>query len=449
MTMTMTSMTLTMMSSLSLLLLFLLPHSSQAVLPTAQIDLYDSSSSSSSNGKHQSSSSLLASHAWYGPRAPMANRNSRNGNGNGNSNGSRQTVLRLAPVSNPLLCDNSSSSTAMDESAFQDAIVLVPRGQCTYQTKTWVAQLGGAKGVIIYNTLQARYAMNMTNSTTKNSTTSTSEDDIEWPLDFHDYDCTRAQAQIPSDKLSFHPLPYNADHNNPLLTGTTNANLCRLYSTTNSKKGKGGKGDDHHDFDTSCPSHRCLLTGNKNTSTHQACCAWDLHLYLYPDGNHPVSITIPTVFVTMQQGEDLLSNLLLLQSSADDVLVTLSSRWQWDTNLSSGLIWMLGVAVAALAAYLSASDYHKGIQRHIQRQQRHDAQSATGNTSSRHPPRPPQQPLVQRSALQEETLELEPIHALGFVVMASSSLFILFYFKVRTDRQYEHCITLRVYIYNI
>jgi hypothetical protein len=50
---------------------------------------------------------------------------------------------------------------------------------------------------------------------------------------------------------------------------------------------------------------------------------------------------------------------------------------------------------------------------------------------------PPERPLAQRSAFQDDTLELEPIHAVGFILMASSSLLILFYFKVRTNGNVE------------
>jgi hypothetical protein len=103
------------------------------------------------------------------------------------------------------------------------------------------------------------------------------------------------------------------------------------------------------------------------------------------------------------------------------------------------LIWLLGVTVAAVAAYWSASDYHKGMDMILKRMARQQ-QQASGNTvipsgGASNSPAPAaasnNAPLVTRNPMQEETLELEPIHALGFVIMASSSLFILFYFKVR------------------
>lgn len=374
----------------TLFLLALLPISSWAVLPRGVVELYDSPSASTSY------QSWLASQAFFGPSPPMANRNGRDSDS--------PQIWKLQHV-NSLLCDSSP------QESWHNAILVIPRGNCSYQHKAWVAQQGGAAAVLIYNTLQARYTLNTTSGSSdsdNNNDQPSSLEDVIWPSQYYDYDCSKGQAQIPAADLSFDPLPYNAEQNDPLLSGTTNDNLCRLHSSDQLRH---------------CQSNRCYLTGNATETTRQACCAWDLHLYLYPDNQlSNVTIQIPSLFLTMQQGQELLD---LLQSRT--VYGTVAARWKLEYNLSGILIWALGVVVAALGAYLSASDTHAAIRYKLETfrlsPQRSSSSTSTGN--ARPSPVPP-----HRSPLQEETLELQPIHALGFIVMASSSLFILFYFKI-------------------
>jgi len=40
--------------------------------------------------------------------------------------------------------------------------MMIPRGECTFETKVYNAQLLGASGVIIYGTLGSRYSLNKT-----------------------------------------------------------------------------------------------------------------------------------------------------------------------------------------------------------------------------------------------------------------------------------------------
>jgi hypothetical protein len=429
-----------MMARLSLLWLLqalvLLVPLSHAILPTAEIQVRPQ------NG--DAPYTLLASQASFGPLSPMPTKHS-NANSNANSNGQ---ILVLAPTSNPLLCENitststiPSTSTSTSDGSFRfppNSIAVVPRGECTYQRKAYIAEQLGASAVVVYNTLHSRYSINTTKHAGEKYP-SYSVNDILWPQPKHDYDCDKGSAMIPTVDLSFTPLPYNAPHNDPLLSGDTHDNLCQLYS---------------HDSLRHCASNKCLITKDysehEQNATHtQVCCAWDLHLWLYADTDmNDVTLHIPTVFLTMQQGDQLVATILTTTTTtttsgftsvdatgntAQAALAIVTSRWRSQSyNYSSLLIWMLGVCVAALAAYWSAADYHKGIQTLLKR---HRAATATvpsgnngngnGNTAGQQ-----QQPLAQRNPMQEETLELEPIHALGFVVMASSSLFILFYFKV-------------------
>lgn len=93
---------------------------------------------------------------------------------------------------------------------------------------------------------------------------------------------------------------------------------------------------------------------------------------------------------------------------------------------------MLGVFVAAIAGYGSASEYHVAIQKRLQDQQRRRWLRRNNNNQQQRQQQRTSNQMQQRSSssLQEETLQLEPIHALLFIVMASSGLMILFFFKI-------------------
>jgi hypothetical protein len=370
----------------SALLLLLLPQS-DAVLPTAQLDIRPS------KGQPYS---LYTSQASFGPLPPMSASN----------NPSR--IVTLPPESNALLCDNITSVISGSSSA--KTIMLVPRGECTFEVKAQNAQLLGAGAILIYGTLASRYSVNKTNHEDEKYP-SYELSDIMYPQASYDYDCQKGRAEVPAPDIRFKPLPYNADHNDPILTGDTDDNLCKLYSPTQLRN---------------CPSKMCLITGNygKNDdeSKLEVCCAWDLHVWLYKDTTVNTIITIPASYLTMEQGLQLLNDV-----QAGNVQAVLYSRYRPDYNFSSLLIWALGVFVAALAAYLSAGDYHRKIERVLHRAQVRASSSSNEPRRSR-----PTSSLEQTTPLpmQEDTLELTPMHALGFIIMASAGLFILFFFKI-------------------
>jgi hypothetical protein len=105
------------------------------------------------------------------------------------------------------------------------------------------------------------------------------------------------------------------------------------------------------------------------------------------------------------------------------------------------LIWALGVFVAAVAAYSSASDIRsmtRSLKRRIESRgdrgseiPKGDAGSGDEQEESASLMAAPQSPVRAYSQPAEETLELGAEHALGFIVMASSGLLVLFFFKVR------------------
>lgn len=327
--------------------------------------------------------------------------------------------LSKAPEDNLLLCQNHTGGSEITDSStttqYGGTMMLVPRGTCSFETKAWHAQQLGAKGILIYGNLASRYDLNTTNKT---------EDyeysilDITYPLELYDFDCTNGQAHIPSAMLSLDPLPYNAQQNDPLLSGESSENLCMRSATDNLE---------------SCPSKACLLTGKSSTTdgqaTMEACCAWDLHIWLYQDNNFDEllmeRVVIPAAYLSMQQANQLLQDM----EENEVVLVTLYTRWRPQYNPAILLIWALGVSVAALAAYLSAGDYHDYIRRVLRRQERH-RQGIDTTTSSRTKVNDGVERSASSARAPPEDMELTAAHALGFIIMASSSLLVLFYFKI-------------------
>jgi hypothetical protein len=337
-----------------------------------------------------------------------------------------QLTLELPPSANALLCDNVTTANNSNEAGYS-GLMLVPRGTCTYEQKALNAQRLGATGIAIYGTLASRYSLNTTTNHTTNSDYEYTQDDILYPQKFFDYDCDKGRAEIPSSNIQMTPLPYNAEHNDPILSGGPSS-LCVQNSP---------------DSLVNCPSQACLLTGQNSTSSSssssssssglllEACCAWDLHVWLFEDPAFTKnSVVIPAVYLTMEQAK-----VLLEEMRVNPVQTTLYARYRPAYNVSALLIWGLGVTVAAIAAFLSASEYTsatKDIFAHHMRTASTRSSSTTVQAGDRSQNTNEEitQMSYQRAPPAEETLELSAGHALGFVVMASSGLLILFFFKV-------------------
>jgi hypothetical protein len=393
----------------------------EAVIPSVELFLQ------TNNNGDAPPTSLLVSQAYYGTVPPEQ----KGGGGEDN-----QKALVSPPTSNIFLCQSPDESEIDGDvlKSTKDAWMAVPRGGCTYETKTWIAQsIYGAYGIIVYNTLGSRYSFNET------------DDDVLWPLEHHDYDCDNARAEIPSNELHFFSNPdeaksadgtgtgpYDFETNDRLLTGDTVDNLCKIHDTNELRN---------------CPSKRCLVAHEDETNTTLSatdtttvCCAWDILLNPYPDTDldKNVTIAIPTLFATMEQWGVISESM----ETFPTITVSAYSRWRPSYNCSAVLIVLFGAFVASFAAFRSADDYHVGISKLWQSKKNASAHKSTIN---RNPSSGNQQQgsLVPRNnaSLGEESLELEPMHALVFLVMSSISLFVLFYFKVRSFTEY--------YIYDI
>jgi len=297
------------------------------------------------------------------------------------------------------LCTNDTTTIMTTGTTIPlGAILVAPRGTCTFQRKAMTAQQLGASGLVIYGTLKSRYSIN-----------STTADSMIYPQDKIDYDCTKGSADI-----DIHALTFNDDHtysesNDVVLSGSTMTNLCLKHSS---------------DQLANCPSKACLLTGNysKNKQQAQVCCAWDLPIWLYSDPTFNDTMTaIPIIYITMEQAHLVLTR--LYDDTSIDWTAVIYSRWRPKYNTSGILLWALGVLVATIAAWSSASDYKRAISGELARRSTRTTTATTASTMRTGP-------TLQQQQQQEEQLELSAEHAIGFIVMASSGLFILFFFKI-------------------
>mmetsp|Transcript_17687 Transcript_17687/g.20372 ORF Transcript_17687/g.20372 Transcript_17687/m.20372 type:complete len:727 (+) Transcript_17687:82-2262(+) len=363
-----------------------------AILQTAQLDI------SFAGSEGAQSHTMLVSQASFGSPLKM---------GVEKNEGHR---LQLPPVENPLLCQNVTGPTNPSEGG--NYIMLVPRGQCTFENKAWNAQKLGAVGLIVRGTLASSYSLNETTSETI------------FPSNKNDYDCDKGKAEIPTSAVV---IPYDSNNNDPVLSGDTSSNLCMKESPL---------------FANSCDSKACFLTSNftENKANYVACCAWDLHIWLYNDPSISVNVDIPAVYATMEQGQKLLK---LYETSSP--LVTMSARVRAPYNFSAILIWLLGVIIAAIAAYSSATDYRRATQVINRKQEQEQKQEHQGLESDEEKDEQNTErlPLTDASTTEnaslislgtsfphEESLELNAGHAFGFIVLASSGLLTLFFFKI-------------------
>ncbi|KAL7500816.1 hypothetical protein ACHAWT_008992 [Skeletonema menzelii] len=473
---------------------------------------------------------LLASQASFGPSLVSYTDGHHLSTSSSSSRPAGVGLIPSTPPSDdPFLCNdwitnkntNNNNNNNDGEKSYNNAALLVPRGQCSFQRKALSAQRLGASAIIIYGSLSSRYALNVTNTTnddgTSNNDAYTRNDytmeDVIWPTDKQDYDCSNGQAFIPSnvfEKMNFLTSPGGyVDSNDEYLIGNSENNVCVKYAAANDDTSSSSSS-----FVSSCESQRCLVTGNNVTTDggsdgegikYEACCAWDFAIWLYQDTTlskeEQAEVTIPAVYITMQQATEFLDLMNGVNNNengnGDPIVLSMYARDRPYVNSSAIIIWALGVFVAWLASYHSSGDYRsyaKAIQMKSQwmaraggvggavavassstrrqggggggdeyvderppsspgrgdgtprsRSQSRERNAATASAAS--PPSENGERTIYRGGeddaaavisnrsvqprhQEEESLELDASHALGFIVMASTSLLVLFYFKI-------------------
>ena len=507
---------------------------------------------------------LLASQASFG--APLANFHERTTTTSSSSSSGSSSlpagigvIPTTAPEDDPYLCNesfgfanykntgnngNSDNNNSNNNNYYRSAL-LVPRGQCSFERKALSAQRLGASAIIIYGTLSSRYSLNYTNTTANSNDAMTRTDytfsnDVIWPTDKVDYDCNNGRAYIPSNELlntnkyNFVKVPggYDEQLNDEHFIGKSSNNVCVKYSSSSSSSENGNDdGNSNNSFLSKCESQRCLVTGknitdkttnngsdNGSSVKYEACCAWDFAVWLYQDTSlseeEMKEVTIPAVYITMQQATeflDLMSGAAAAASNnnnnnnnggggEDPIVLSIYARDRPSVNSSAIIIWAVGVFVAWIASYLSAKDYRDYSKAVMMQRELVARAGGGGSGSGRMAPagasaisaasannnnegggRPPTSPerggarsrsqsrerggaaavntaispsgsgeertiycgdesdsnttaiLANRNIRPQEepeSLELDATHALGFIVMASTSLLVLFFFKI-------------------
>ena len=279
-------------------------------------------------------------------------------------------------------------------SGYEESYILIPRGHCSFESKTRSAQRLGASGVIIRNTLDSYYTLidedNVNVITDNEGHALPSWSNTQWPIDKIDYECGTNianngigwRANIDPTLLLFDPPPYGEfGRNNKLLTGpAVDGNLCAL-------SGDAVPATTSYNFDSQCPSKRCLLTGRNSTmiveteettdDEHyymEACCAWDVLLRMSSDGDNDgdlipaydeEEITITSLFVTIEKGEelyDLIVNADDYNAASDGsvryINIVPYARWYPVVpRYSMILLWVLAVFTLWVSTYESAKEY--------------------------------------------------------------------------------------------
>ena len=309
--------------------------------------------------------------------------------------GSKRTIagqLQLPPHTDPWLCSIQDNSTVLDSNNNnnnnQDSVVLlVKRGRCSFEQKTWHAQRLGAVAVIVYNNLESRYGYNETSNR------------VIYPKNKMDYECgnhdeqkgilrVAVQDPQPQDAFVLDPPAYNTSRHDAFLTMDSPENQCVLPSRM------------------ACVSQRCLVAQKETVTTttsslvveYTVCCAWDIHVGMSPDDvEHNNANDMVAVFVSMSQYDQVFSSLLSTSQEEEEAIrLTIAARPYPRFNASYFMLWLLGIAITAGASWLSANDYRR-------------ANHKLSNPIQATPPQPPQQQEQDNNdgTLQEEEEEEE------------------------------------------
>jgi hypothetical protein len=227
-------------------------------------------------------------------------------------------ILQHSPANDLFLCGHTqgrNEALPILPKPTYNMILLVPRGYCTFERKAYAAtQYYGAKGILIYDQLDARYQWDDTTQR------------VIFPQQKQDYECSNGFDVL--YKLTLDPPAYNGTLLNPLLDMKQQAtSICNLSSSSQSY----------------CESQLCLVTSHQEDSTvFPVCCAWDLPIAMEmpKDGKRKDTKNIVAAFLTIRQSEevvrgDLLGSEIVIESL--DVVVF---------NVSYIFMWMLGTMVS-------------------------------------------------------------------------------------------------------
>ena len=229
-------------------------------------------------------------------------------------------------------------------------VMLVPRGECSFERKAYAAKhFYGAKGIMIYDQLSARYGWN------------TSTDEMIFPQDKVDYDCGNGNTIMKN--LPFDPPAYNATQLD-LLMGS-----ARIIPSKDSIVAQTNRDDSLSNVDVTsvcnltntalkpCESQLCLVTSHiENSTDFPACCAWDtpVTMPIATDAEDLYTDDILALWITIRQAE-LIFQSDLLSFGSEVSIETRGSKSAF--NSTYVIMWIWGTMVMMVGAWYAARDY--------------------------------------------------------------------------------------------
>jgi len=315
-------------------------------------------------------------------------------------------------------CENPSVSIKNIQSFY----LLVSRGNCSFVDKAIAAESIGAVGVIIYNSLEGIYQ------------------DRSYALDT-DYDCDKGSGYVTS--LQY---PIYSDEMDALMPTS-----CTGAST--------------------CDSGKCVLTNVTDSNGYKVCCAWDLYISMgNSEYDDVVSPNIPAVFIRMTDADTLISNNDLSKGTLE---VALFSRPSYALDVSSILLWLMAVLTVAVGASRAAEEdknqqYNSKYSDHSNSYQHHNeliddntlhetsqsninyeiectrtSTNTTTTTTTTNTTITNSNPIHSQTKeskklnnskfdmyldeVNDETFDISPSHAVGFIFISSSFLVLLYF----------------------
>ena len=251
----------------------------------------------------------------------------------GSRDRSLEGLLVQAPDYDPFLCERFSRTNGFatlppyqKPDKKNSTVMLVPRGECTFERKAYAAKhFYGAKAIMIYDRLGARYTWNETTNR------------VNFPNAGLDYECANGNA-IMYD-LALDPPAYNSTQLDPLMgLATDNIDMASVCDLTNTA------------FQP-CESNLCLVTSHlENSTEYPVCCAWDTPatMPVADDAKDFNTDDILALWVTIRDHE-LLEKSGLLSSGSTVSIKTRGSNSNF--NVTYIFMWCWGVLVTIFGAW--------------------------------------------------------------------------------------------------
>lgn len=302
-------------------------------------------------------------------------------------------------------CDTSTMKISND--FVSPFLLLIARGNCTFETKALNAQKLGASGVIIYNTIEGLY---------RNS-------EVAPP---GEYECKNGLGYVQD---IYYPV-YGKQMIDTIPDSCTN--------------------------DEKCASNTCVITKlNKlNNQGSKVCCAWDLYLSMGVSSTEDIiSVNIPTVYIRLEDYR-LLSADRDLQNGM--MQAKMFSRPMYAMTIASFLVWCIAVGTLIIGSIKIASEEKMSFLSYKRNQFEQNNTTLIGNKSSddlndQFDSSSENSSLLSEGnikfskdtrasdnivashfqdidSIMDDTLDISTSHAVGFVL--TSSLFLIFLYFI-------------------